>query len=522
MGLLCLFDCLPCSFILVAVVMRFLSLILLYFILPLRLDAQHCDPQFSGTTVPKKSFEIVSILVDACDGNNEGQNEMIRLKTGQQYLNVKDFNIAKYNSGMVNWGSSSNPWRNFTSINNSVTAKVNTLNANIRNANNCGFFRLLTPQDKIPPYSDVLIITSTDFNPNAHDFAGLNDTVFLLIQNKGNTAGHFANYSGTSATRKLILFNGNQSDTVVYNVNNLIKKNGAKGSEDGAGVEFTFLGSPTYVNYGCKIPYPNFKLDAGQSSVFSCLNPCVNLKGMVEGYACVRWYSTMGGSFSDTSNMAAVFCVPPTNLSRCVVYLEGKSSCGKKEIDSVVLINQSAQPKAFFQVDSTFKPLLILKNSSMGADEYQWNISFPDGIDTQFATKNQQDFPQILSQYPGKYIICLVASSGQCRDTFCCEIIVSVEEDSYVYLANVFTPEAADGLNDELKIESKGLITSTLRIYNRWGVLMFNCNDNLKSWNGKVQNEGEMCPAGTYFYVLDYQLSGQPPKTIKGSINLIR
>lgn len=487
------------------------------------LIAQNCDPSISSNHISsKKAFEIVSILVDACDGNKEGQNEMVRLKTGKYSLAVNNFYVPDYKSGLVNWGSSSNPWRDFASLNNSLTSKVNALNANVRTANNCGFFKFLGPNEQIPPHSDVLIITSTEFNPYAHDFGGLNDTVILLIQNKGNTAGHFANYGGSSSTRTLILGNSGNTDTVTYNINSLVKQNGSKGSEDGAVVEFTHSGTPKYVNYGCKIPYPDFKVDAGHNITVTCTDSCVQLKGLIMGYSCVRWVSPSGGRFDDSSKLNATFCKPNTRLSKMVLYLEAYSSCGKAERDSLILWNQTTQPKAVFDLDSTFKPVWRLKNLSQNADQYSWKVITSKGVDTQFYTTTLPEWPMIRTDNPGKYIICLEARVGFCSDTFCREIYVKGEDEPFIYLANVFTPGAKDGLNDEFRVESLGLVMYSLKVYNRWGATVFQSNDASEAWNGRVQNQGENCPAGSYFYILDYQLLGQPKKKVNGAVNLIR
>lgn len=502
--------------------MRLLA-VLLFYTLSTTLKAQNCNPSGSSNQIPsKKAFEIISILVDACDGNREGQNEMVRLRTGKFALAVNNFYVPDYKSGLVNWGSSSNPWRDFASMNNSLSSKVNALNANIKAANNCGFFKFLGANEQIPPYSDVLMITSTDFNPNAHDFGGLNDTVILLIQNKGNTAGHFANYGGTSSTRTLILGNSGYTDTVTYNINNLIKQNGSKGSEDGAGVEFSHSGTPKYVNYGCKIPYPEFKVEAGSDLSITCSDSCVQLKGMVVGYTCVRWISPFGGRFDDSSKLNAKFCNPSGGPSKMVLYLEAYSTCGKMERDSLILWNQTNQPQALFELDSTFKPVWRMKNQSQNADQYKWIVSRPNRSDTLITTNTLADWPLIRTDNEGKYTVCLEAKIGFCSDTFCREIFVEGEEEPFIYVANVFTPGSKDGYNDELRVESLGLIQYSMKVYNRWGAIVFQSNDASESWNGKVQNQGENCPAGSYFYILDFQLQGQPSKKVNGAISLIR
>ena len=57
-----------------------------------------------------------------------------------------------------------------------------------------------------------------------------------------------------------------------------------------------------------------------------------------------------------------------------------------------------------------------------------------------------------------------------------------------------------------------GMRLPTLVIFNRWGSEVFNSKtiENWKcEWNGQVQNTGALCPAGSYFYLLDYKLKGQ-------------
>lgn len=67
-----------------------------------------------------------------------------------------------------------------------------------------------------------------------------------------------------------------------------------------------------------------------------------------------------------------------------------------------------------------------------------------------------------------------------------------------------------DGLNDTFKI--KGIEIShnnTLRIYNRWSLLVYSKNDYDNSWEGFSDNKLNVkrelgLPDGTYFYVLDF------------------
>jgi hypothetical protein len=66
-----------------------IGLVCLLFILSLSLHGQTpCKSFKNGWPTTKKAFEIVSVLVDACDGSNEGQNEMVRLIIGPNPVTI--------------------------------------------------------------------------------------------------------------------------------------------------------------------------------------------------------------------------------------------------------------------------------------------------------------------------------------------------------------------------------------------------------------------------------------------------
>jgi gliding motility-associated-like protein len=94
---------------------------------------------------------------------------------------------------------------------------------------------------------------------------------------------------------------------------------------------------------------------------------------------------------------------------------------------------------------------------------------------------------------------------------------------------NVFTPGQTDGYNDRYDVVIEGEKDYHLRIYDRWGVLVyesFEDSDNTTdiNWNGRVQNKGPECPAGNYYYIFDYTMKTSPDKnkTINGTVSLIR
>jgi gliding motility-associated-like protein len=105
-----------------------------------------------------------------------------------------------------------------------------------------------------------------------------------------------------------------------------------------------------------------------------------------------------------------------------------------------------------------------------------------------------------------------------CSDTFSSTITVLAPED--FSMTNIFTPNG-DGKNDVFNFRGTGITTSQLRVFNRWGELLFESNDAKTSWNGKTM-QGVNCPEGTYFWQMSYTLRSGKYGKHSGSVNLIR
>jgi len=93
-------------------------------------------------------------------------------------------------------------------------------------------------------------------------------------------------------------------------------------------------------------------------------------------------------------------------------------------------------------------------------------------------------------------------------------------------LPNVFTPNG-DGIND-LMVPLKGKMhvpKIDLKIYNRWGQIVFQTSDPEINWDGKEMLSGKDCTPGTYYYICTiYQLfrEGNKEKKITGTVTIIR
>ena len=88
-----------------------------------------------------------------------------------------------------------------------------------------------------------------------------------------------------------------------------------------------------------------------------------------------------------------------------------------------------------------------------------------------------------------------------------------------VYMPNIFSPNG-DGNNDLFYVRGTGIATLDLKIYNRWGNLVFETTDLQSGWDGRFQ--GGECPEGVYFYLLNYTTPDGANHTKAGNLTLLR
>ena len=90
-------------------------------------------------------------------------------------------------------------------------------------------------------------------------------------------------------------------------------------------------------------------------------------------------------------------------------------------------------------------------------------------------------------------------------------------------LPNIFTPNG-DRINDLfVPFPYRGVREIDLQVFNRWGQQVFSTQDPDIGWNGTLNNNGESCPDGVYFYtctVIFIRLNGDEPIQLKGYLHI--
>lgn len=316
-----------------------------------------CTINALNGTLPTKCLEIESVLVNACT-NSEGYDEMARIKIGPNAILLSNLTTVKW--------ATANPWQGWAIWDATNLAKLVTINNLIQSAGNCGKVIKVNPSDIIPAYSNLLIITSTLFDEYAQDFSGLIDTMYVAIQNNQTVlSGHFSNQTN-STKQTFILGTSSCSDTVSFYGNQMVKANGAFGSENGSSVEFTFNGTAKYFNNGCKIPQQTLKVDAGTVNSQYCQGDTVHLTGSNSGAKCSWWYpeNRSSGVFSDSTLNSTYFVISKAYLGNIKLYFKIVGNCGKYLIDSVEFSINSGSGLIALKPNSSVKwcvlnPILI-------------------------------------------------------------------------------------------------------------------------------------------------------------------
>ncbi len=166
-------------------------------------------------------------------------------------------------------------------------------------------------------------------------------------------------------------------------------------------------------------------------------------------------------------------------------------------------------------------------SDSCRKDILHYNIYYSPFSDGDLELLHTTDFntDSIFQHYPEESIAGCYAVTAV--DSFANESSIlqkiCVDNCTYYELPNVFTPNG-DGLND-LVIPGpyKFVQRVNMKIYNRWGTLVFQTEDPDIKWDGRFMDNGKLLSPGVYYYVCDvyeYRLSGIEERVLTGFIQL--
>lgn len=155
-------------------------------------------------------------------------------------------------------------------------------------------------------------------------------------------------------------------------------------------------------------------------------------------------------------------------------------------------------------------------NLSSNADIYEWDFG-----DNTLSTEENPIYE--YDDIPGGYIVCLTASNSYgCVDTFCAQI--NILEPLIYYVPNTFTPDGNEFNQFFQPIFTSGFdpFNFNFTIYNRWGELIWETNNDQIGWDGTGAN-GKLVQSGTYIWRVVLKAKENDDRFIdSGHVNVLR
>ncbi len=156
-------------------------------------------------------------------------------------------------------------------------------------------------------------------------------------------------------------------------------------------------------------------------------------------------------------------------------------------------------------------------NATGGNGNFIYSWILPDNIEPDYETY----FLDYISA--GTYIYSITDSKACIfNDTI---ILKSLNEACKLEMYNVITPNG-DGINDEWNISENWVYNdesifpgASIKIFDRYGRLVFNNQNNYANKFTGVDSNGNELPAGSYFYIIEKSNGTKP---IKGVVSIIR
>lgn len=276
--------------------------------------------------------------------------------------------------------------------------------------------------------------------------------------------------------------------------------------------------------YITKLPQLKIQKDT-TLCLYSLLIP---LSGTLSGGSgSVLWTSNGTGSFVPSNSTQATFyqlSQADTKQGSVKFNFISTNNGGCGNVGKLTEVSLLPKPKSAFTVSSATVMIpnnsIQFTNQSVGAKRFTW--FFGDGTTDKSPISVDHKYKNA-----GYFNVSLVAENEfGCLDTS----IQQISAYSEIKFPNAFTPNgsagnggtynAADNSNDVFFPFVDGLTEYELRIFNRWGELIFESNDIKIGWDGNFN--GKPCQQDTYVYVAKGKFFDSRTFNQTGTVTLLR
>lgn len=238
--------------------------------------------------------------------------------------------------------------------------------------------------------------------------------------------------------------------------------------------------------------------------------------------------STFGNSYKWQFGDGSVsFDKDPMHIYRSPgVYSVMLTAYGLSGIDDTVMLNLIhvfPRPVADFKAVplTAYLPSGVINfiNLSRGADFYEWLFTNTRDFSTVSSTDEN---PGMVFTSDGVYDARLISkNSAGCSDTLLLKQYVTVIGGGSIFVPNAFTPNF-DNVNDVFRPVTTGVLPNDyeLKIFNRWGQLIFESHDPTIGWDGSYN--GQACQTEAYLWMIKGRYIDDKEFNEHGSVLLMR
>lgn len=172
------------------------------------------------------------------------------------------------------------------------------------------------------------------------------------------------------------------------------------------------------------------------------------------------------------------------------------NSCGGTSSEFTLAVSD---PQAGFAPNAITAPApatFNFTNSSQGTSlTNYWNFSNGD--------TSTLVHPSATYTAEGAYPVMLVVTDQYgCLDTAIFTIMVT-DTTPPIIIPNIFSPNG-DNINDLFIITGKGITYFNCKVYDRWGLQLFEWSNLSEGWDGKNAENGKQVTDGTYYILVTY------------------
>lgn len=272
-------------------------------------------------------------------------------------------------------------------------------------------------------------------------------------------------------------------------------------------VDTNFCNAPQTITYTLRVAQNVVAKFTDPGTI--CVGTELQMDNTTEGGETFTWTFEDDGSVSHDPYPVHKF----NKAGRWKITLEvdDPNTCNKR--DAITMeVNVAAPPTADFDFSPTKAientPIQFLNGSSANAIHYLWN--FGDGDTSSLANPSHQYLRT------GTYNVCLTATNAEgCTDTKCEEVSAIV-----VPLFDVPNAFAPTGKNNVFYVKAFGATKFNLKIFNRWGQLVFESSDPQIGWDGRFK--GNLQPMDVYAYIVNLEFTDGTKGSRSGSVTLLR